>query len=686
MSRKLILFLPLLLLLAAGAASAQTSSKSKSKERFREKDERRFPVSIDNIRDLNQKGRDFGPAYYKDGVVFVSGRGERGPRDERTGDPFMEHYYSTADRLGKLIPPSRFLFNEDKKSNFHEGPVTFTRDFKTAFVTRVNNKDGIIKANKSGRSTYKIYEMHEGFPDWTKPIDLPFNSENYSCMQPSLSPDGTKLFFASDMPGGQGGYDLYVVDRFKGGTWGAPVNLGPAINTDKNELFPFISYQGTLFFTSNGHEKNLGGMDIFMVNNPLTNPEEIVNLGDKFNSPEDDLSFVIAPDGKSGYFCSDRKADSYGREDIFSFDAPNGLEGIGKPEVNFARFNVRDAKTGEPLQGAEIRILQPSDDGFISGKNDFYTFDLLPVQDKPNAFSLQIVRKGAEDLGDADLYANADGSATTEFNRFRSYLVLVSADGYTPRERLISVEDEKDINLDFKMAEQPVCMRSGGIVLTMEFGTRIANASIRFVHKESGHAENVRTNLNGEFDACLPLEGDYVAYVKREGFKDENYTYSAFKGRKGYEEVRLRPLKESASVEETMPLANGIYEGSVIVMDKIFYEYNKATLNQGAIRHLDALLEMMKNYPEMEIDLIAHTDTRGETRLNQELTDERSKNAKTYLVYKGIEDRRIRAIGKGESEPRNHCTEGVECTDDEHQENNRLEVKVRKLGKPVTRP
>ncbi|MDO8970346.1 MAG: OmpA family protein, partial [Saprospiraceae bacterium] len=142
---------------------------------------------------------------------------------------------------------------------------------------------------------------------------------------------------------------------------------------------------------------------------------------------------------------------------------------------------------------------------------------------------------------------------------------------------------------------------------------------------------------------------------------------------------------EGATVAETMPLANGLMEGSVFILDKIFYEYNKATLNQGAVRHLETLLEWMNTYPFMEVDLVAHTDVRGDAQLNQELTDVRAQNAKIFLVAKGIDERRIHAFGKGETQVRNHCKENAECSDEEHQQNNRLEIKIRKLGE-VKRP
>ena len=684
MTRKLILLLPFLLLVLVFNMVAQATSKSKSKDRFREKDDRRYPIRLDNASVLNLPGNDYAPAYYDNGIVFVTARAKHGPRDERTKEPYLEHYFSAFDALGKLLPPQKFTFNASKKTDFHEGAVTFTRDHKTALISRNNNEDGVIKSNKSGRSTQKIYKAYYDFPDWTKPEELPFNSDDYSCMHPSLSPDNKKLFFASDMPGGYGGYDLYVSDLTADG-WGTPVNLGPGINTEKQELFPFISFSGALYFASNGRANTMGGMDIYFANNPTNSPEEVVNLGVPFNSDGDDHSFIIDEDGRSGYLASNRKDMGYGKDDIFQFFAPKGIEGTGRPESSAARITVIDKKTGEPLQGAEIRVLQPTDGGFISsgGDSSYYSLDLVQQQDDPNAFNMVLVRKGAASLGKPTLFSNAEGGALTDFTRYKQYLVIVSAKGYTAKEQFLFVDSDEELKLQFKMAEEPPCLRAGGIVLGTDFGTRIANASIRFVHRLTNHTETVRTTWSGEFDACLPLDGDYIAYVERAGFKPENYRLRVEQASPAFQEVRLRPNEDVASEEEAMPLANGLMEGSVLVLDKIFYEYNKATLNQGAIRHLDVIRDFMLRYPDMEIDLVSHTDTRGEARLNMELTVERSKNAKIYLVAKGIEEGRIRSIGLGETEPRNHCKEGVDCSDEEHQQNNRLEIKVRKLGKAI---
>lgn len=680
MLRKLILLLPLLMLAFVPALSAQQSSKSKSKDRFREKDDSRYPVRIYNSNEINLDGTDFAPTYFKEGIVFVSSRAKNGPRDPKSGETYAELYYAFFNYNGEPSFPQKVAFTIEKRSNFHDGPVCFTRDNKTAFLTMPHNKDGVLKSGKSGKVTLKIYETQHGKPDWTKAKELPFNGDDYNCMHPSLSPDGTKLFFASDMPGGSGGYDIYMVERSAAG-WGMPSNLGPLVNTDKQEIFPYISQQGTLFFSSNGRPNALGGFDNYFVNNPLNNPEEVVNLGEEFNSSADDLSFIIWDDGKSGFFSSNRAKGS-GKDDIYRFETPKGLEGVGKPEVNPTEIKVIDSKTGKPIQKAEIRILRPADDGFLSGGQDFYSIDMMPVQDKANALSLQLVLKDSDNLGTVQHYSNAEGKATTELTRYQNYLILVSMSGYSPKQKLVTVDTEENLNFNFALSEAPVCLKASGMVATTTFNTRILNAKIKFVHRETGTTVNVRTDWNGQYDACLPLEGDYVVYVERAGFKSENYRIQGMtRDLNPFQETHLESLTPDATIESTMPLATGLQDGSTIVLDKIFYEYNKATLNASAVRYLDALLELLKRYPEMEIDLVSHTETRGEAPLNQELTDARAANAKTYLVYKGIEARRIVAYGKGETEPRNRCTDGVECSDEEHQQNNRLEVKIRKVGK-----
>jgi len=690
--RTFLLLLPLLLLTAL--LSAQTSSKTKSKDRFREKNDLRYPVRITNATEINKNGTDYAPSYYEGGIVFVSSRGKNGSRDPNTGETYSKLYFSLFDPNGDPAPPAVFELDVNKKSDeIHEGPVSFSRDRKTVYYSRTNNKKGIKQAGKDGVSRFKIYRATYGIPDWELKGELHFNSEDYNCLHPCLSPDGKKLFFSSDMPGGQGGYDLYYVERTDAG-WGMPKNLGALVNTAANELFPYFSLSNTLFFSSNGRTNTLGGLDIYYVNKPLEAPEEVVNLGSPFNSAGNDISYITDEEGKSGFFASDRE-NGYGKQDIYRFMADRGIEGVTKPEVNALNITVTSARTGEPIQGASIRVLLPTDDGFIGQtNNEFYKISLLPQPGQPNALNFKLERKDADDLGKADHYSNAVGKTSTELTRYRPALILVSYPGYATKERFIAVDKETDYNLAFSLPDAPLCLKANGLVLTEKFGTRIGNALLKFINKENDQKTEIRTDMNGQFSACLPAEGKYLLQVERNGFKMENFKLDVVSGQEIFQEVRLRPLTEVASVEETMPLASTLQKGSVIAMDEVFYEKNRATLNQGSIRYIEALMDLLRRYPEMEIEVYTHTDTRGNADQNLRLTKQQAENINSYLEYREREQKlpeaekyskRTLIIGKGDTEPRNHCKKSVDCSDQEHRQNNRIEIKVIKLG-TIQRP
>jgi len=671
------LILPFLVFFAfVHTLSAQQSAKSKSKERFREKDDPNNIIRIRNTKELNSQGTDYSPVFYDNGLVFVSSRKKSGPQDKKSGETFSELYFSPFDPNGDPASPQKFSL--EINSSLHEGPVTFNRDFKTMYFTRNNMHKGVQKADEKGVVRLKIYEANAGPIDWMNVRELPFNSDGYSCLHPSLSVDGNRLFFASDMSGGQGGYDIWVSQRAPEGHWGPPMNLGPIVNTPENEVFPFIHVSNTLFFSSTGHE-GLGKLDIFRVDLDQVN-QEVFNLGDKFNSNEEELAFVLNDDGTRGFFASDR-GNGFGKDDIYSFSIEKGFAGA-KPESKDMKIKVVDANTNESLQGAGIRILQFSDGGFVSGNNDVFTIDMQQMDlDQPNTLSMRVVRKDADDLGRPDLYTNVEGEAFNAFTQYRQYMIVVTYDGYEAGEQAFSYEQNPETqNIFIKLQPAGKCFRAGGVVLTDKMGTRINFANVRFTHKMSGKSQMVRSNTNGEFDLCLTEVGDYLVQIERDGFLPENYSLALQQGQKAFNEVRMRPTEVGVREEELLPLASGIKTGSVMVMDRIKFEESKATLNQSAVRHLDALYELMLRYPEMEIELTVHTDARGDAAENQALTAERAKNCKTYLTYRGVAEKRVQVFGQGESEIRNRCTDGVECSEEEHKSNQRIEIKVKRIG------
>ncbi len=266
-------------------------------------------VSVQRL-PLNTEESEFSPVFYKDGIVFSSSRKEgSSKRSHWDNSPFLNLYYSRKDSrqgFGEAI-----LFEDDLSTKHHDGPAAFYDDYKKMIINR-NQK---IKAE--GRR--KLYEWRPGLYEaaldkeraW-QVTPLPFNDPRYSYMHPWISNSGKVLYFASNMPGGYGGTDIYRVERLNG-AWRVPVNLGPSINTAQDEAFPFY-VDSTLYFASNGHG-GLGGLDLFK--SVLTADEYSVpiNLGYPINSTADDFSLVADPTQRTGYFASAR----YGNDDLFSF-------------------------------------------------------------------------------------------------------------------------------------------------------------------------------------------------------------------------------------------------------------------------------------------------------------------------------------------------------------------------------
>jgi peptidoglycan-associated lipoprotein len=178
------------------------------------------------------------------------------------------------------------------------------------YFDRTNEKR-VKNENDVKVSHISIYRAENVNGTWTNIEAVPFSSEEYSVEHPSLSSDGSKLYFASDMPGSMGSFDIYVVDVNSDGTFGTPQNLGAAVNTPHREQFPFVSEENVLYFSSDGHE-GFGNLDIYKTEG---NFSEIKNLGTSINSGNDDFAFVIKEGEDNGWFASNRR----GTDNLYSF-------------------------------------------------------------------------------------------------------------------------------------------------------------------------------------------------------------------------------------------------------------------------------------------------------------------------------------------------------------------------------
>lgn len=247
-------------------------------------------------------------------------------------------------------------FSKEINSRLHESNAVFTKDGKTIYFTRNNSKNGSRKKNKEKISTLQIFKAELVGGKWSSIVSLPFNSDNYSAEHPALSPDEKTLYFASDMPGSKGSFDIFSV-AINGGSFGTPKNLGENVNTIRKEQFPFVSKDNKLYFSSNGHE-GYGSLDVFV--SDITNGSafsKATNVGLPVNTGLDDFAFNIDSDTKLGYFASNRTGGK-GGDDIYALEEIKPL--IVEDCMQLIAGVISDEDTQLPLENALV-ILQDSD-------------------------------------------------------------------------------------------------------------------------------------------------------------------------------------------------------------------------------------------------------------------------------------------------------------------------------------
>ncbi len=311
---------------------------------FLSRDSSKYEIRLINI---NSDGSEIGPAFYHGQVVFssTSGRNSLIVRKYRWNElPYLDLYIGDKAPNGDILNVKDFA--PKLRTNYHDGPVAFDQKNDKLYLTRNNVGKGRVAADKDGVVNLKILLGELRDDDWEYRGEFPYNSNSYSTGHPSIDQTGNVLYFTSDRPGGYGGSDLYF-SVFANGYWSDPINLGPKVNTEGNESFPFISNDGVLYFSSDGHG-GMGGMDIY-----FSVPEggvfnKIENMGFPVNSPKDDFSFVLDSTGMDGYFASNRMGGR-GNDDIYHLRI--------KYIPVFIRGVVKDRETGEVLPDTRVSII-----------------------------------------------------------------------------------------------------------------------------------------------------------------------------------------------------------------------------------------------------------------------------------------------------------------------------------------
>lgn len=286
--------------------------------------EQKGGITLRNRDDLNSAYSDFGGVGLSNYAYVISTnrptvQNRVGKLTRDTEQPYFKIAVAQLDSTGTANNIYRFQF--DKRSDYHQATPCFSKNLDTMYFTETR----MARVNREKINRLGIYYTVRVGDKWTEPKEFSYNNNAFSVAHPFLANNGTELYFVSDVPGGQGGFDIYMCHLENGG-WSSPVNLGAEVNSSEDEFYPVLK-DNHLYFSSMGHI-GMGGLDIYMANfEPGTGWTNVQNMKAPFNSPQDDFGLYFNDDYHTGFISSNRRG-GLGYDDIYAFDYNERLENL----------------------------------------------------------------------------------------------------------------------------------------------------------------------------------------------------------------------------------------------------------------------------------------------------------------------------------------------------------------------
>jgi outer membrane protein OmpA-like peptidoglycan-associated protein/tetratricopeptide (TPR) repeat protein len=739
-----------------------------------------------NVSEVNTPRAEFSPVVYEDKLVFVS---EQNPdiinyeQYDFNGTPYLNVFFT---ELKNEVPSAdKKTFSKKVNSNYHDGPVCFNKEQNVLYLTRVSY---VEKKEKDFVNRAKLYRSEKSGKTWGTLKPFEYNSDAYSVAHPSLSADGNHLFFCSDMPGGQGGMDIWECRKGKDG-WEKPVNLGPDVNTSGNEEFPHMRKDGMLFFSSDGLP-GFGGMDIFSCKQIAGKWILNRNEGLGINSFADDFGIFFIDEHK-GYISSNRDG-SVGADDIYKFTFAAKLisldgtilksQDIYDPVKNIRIYleddsgaKLKDTRTNEmgyfrfdnlsPDKKYMIKIdeTDPNFNGqkhyyyadahnqvmrvtVINDKGEKHVFRNLPVEPNsvpdltiPDDVTLggnllfgenpsnpiankQITLKDANGNVIEQVTTNAFGSFVfSKLPPDENYIIEFSdPDGTLPADAMIilTTKSGKQVKIvradakggfkfsllaadkkafeDLSVQDAELLMDLVGKLLGQDKNT-LPGAKIYLMDEKGNPLDTVVTDASGVFefrklqaghnymvnvdenDARLngmdklfisDLKGKIVKELVRNKFK--GFSFNLLESEKS----NLKQIYVDDPWLEVLELKDKKSKEQITIVENVYYGLNEHKFDDAGRRVMDKVVQIMNANPGLNIEISSHTDSRAADKFNLALSQKRAKYAVDYIVSKGIDKKRLTAVGYGETKLINKCGNDVTCTEEEHAQNRRTEFKI----------
>jgi outer membrane protein OmpA-like peptidoglycan-associated protein len=663
--------------------------------------------SVDIAKFNSPKSDEFSPVYYKNGLVFCSNRRWNLLKNYQTSDNkglLKINYVDTVS--GKVR-----LFSKNLCTKFNDGPASFSKRGDTIYFSRNLKVDEATKEN-SPRNKLGIFTAILEKDSWVKILDLRFNNEYYNITTPFISPDGKRLFFASDNPAGHGGTDLYYC-KWKGDYWDDPVNMGPEINTSGNESYPFVNREGGLFFSSDGHQ-GLGGKDIFYtkeVNNKWLKP---VHLDPPVNSSYDDFGLIADSVMNTGYFSTKRGKSA----DIYRFKTNfHQLFYCDKQRVNQYCFKFSD-EGKIPVDGRYLVLVWNFGDGTTAtGQNVEHCFKgpgkylvQLEAVDKKTGrsfFSKLSYNLDLKDIEQPVIMSPASGlvgdplsfdalSSNFPGSEILNYTWNYGDGGRSEGVKLnhtyfekgdyevklgVIVRNNKTGIIKEVCAIQPVRIFSDKLAKTeSDKKTKSPVPIINILDYDYALISNIYSaeKLNSQ-DIVYSVE---IASSKTKlasndkAFKNLPVKFRIKEEFLPRENLYSYLIDEELSLMATYPAYNEIttlgYSNARVVayipedpatrelnnMKRVFgisadafFKKNSYTLASEGTQLLDQILGFLSKYPTLKLEIACHTDNQGSESSNQSLSQQRADAMVNYLVINGVSRLRLTARGFGSTRP-----------------------------------
>ncbi|MFA8449275.1 MAG: OmpA family protein [Bacteroidales bacterium] len=569
------------------------------------------------VKELNSSNSDYGPAWFGNELVFASTRSENSSKiDGRTGQSYCDLFVSKYDTLNKKWSEPVPL---DSKLNtsYNEGTFTFNNKGNEAYWMECNDRKNhcVIKKAKFNPEDKSWYDVKE----------VKLNKKSYSLGHPSFDSVSNVLYFVSEMEGGKGKKDIWKVNLRNDGSWGEPKNLGVGVNSDDDELFPFVQGDSILFFASN-RKSGLGGLDIYFSVKRGNSFGKAKHLESPYNSYADDFGFVMCPKGQDGFLSSNR--DNENSDDIFFFR--------GFPVSMAVRGTVKDGHSGHLITDARVLV------------------------------------KNIETNYVDTLYTNEKGKWYYPAGFFSKYEFIISANTYRTEKRNLKTPSKKsllgisrDTTLTVKLFNKQFPCGVAGRVINRESKKPMQNVRVLL---EGGNGVNakVMTDRNGQylFDS-LCSNVIYKVKIKKKGY---------------FQEMRMCKIPD---LKKSVVCSKGsgydmdfeltrMEKSKEFVLSNIYYDFNKASLRETSKIELNKLVSLLRENPEVKIRINSHTDARGNNNYNDDLSQKRAQSVVNYLLSKHIPKQQLSAKGFGK---RNLLISKAR-SEDEHQANRRTTFEV----------